>query len=56
MHVTAIKALLDLYLIEGALGEAARVLPIAERFEQADSSAANKARTRIAALAEEDAA
>ncbi|SNR86041.1 hypothetical protein [Blastococcus mobilis] len=53
-HVTAFKTLLDLYLTEGALGDAARVLPIAERFRQGDTPATEKARTRMAALAAED--
>lgn len=53
-HVTAFKTLLDLYLTEGALGDAARVLIIAERFGQAHTPAAEKALTRIAALAAED--
>ncbi len=53
-HVTAFKTLLDLYLTEGALGHAARVLPIAEWFGQANTPAAEKARTRMAALAAED--
>ena len=53
--VTAFGELLDLYLHEGALADAARVLPIADRFGQAWGPTAEQVRTRLAALEAEDA-
>lgn len=53
VSVTAFKTLLDLYLTEGALAEADRVVQLAQRFEQ-DLPLLDKARARVAALAAED--
>lgn len=53
--ITAFSELLNMYLREGALVDAARVLSIAERFGQASGPLAEQVRTRLAALQAEDA-
>jgi len=52
--VTTIRTLLDLYLMEGALSDAAGVLELADRFGNGDTPSARRARERCAAFATED--
>lgn len=54
--VTAFRVLLDLYLTEGALNEAARVLELADRFGNGEIPSARRARERCSAFAAEDVA
>lgn len=53
--VEAFDRLMMLYLTEGAIADAARVLPVAERFGAGDSATARRTRERAAAFAAEDA-
>jgi hypothetical protein len=52
--VTTFRTLLDLYLTEGALGDAARVLELADQFGNGDTPPARRARERCPAFAAED--
>ena len=52
--VAAFGELLDMYLREGALADAARVLPIADKFGQAWGPSGEQVRARLAALQAED--
>lgn len=54
VSITTFRTLLDLYLTEGALGEAAQVLELADRFGNGDTPSARRARERCAAFAAED--
>jgi hypothetical protein len=53
--VEAFDRLLNLYLTEGALTDAARVLELADRHGNGDVPSARRARERCAAFAAEDA-
>ncbi|TWJ21012.1 hypothetical protein [Micromonospora endolithica] len=54
VSITAFRTLLDLYLTEGALGDAARVLELADQFDNSDTPPARRARERCVAFAAED--
>jgi len=54
-RVTTFERLLTLYLTEGALADAARVLEVAERHGNGDTTSAGRVRDRWAAFAAEDA-
>ena len=54
-RVVAFQTLITVYSNEGALGDAVRVLDLARRFEQAESSTAEKVRSRhVSVLAEDE--
>jgi hypothetical protein len=55
VSIAAFRILLDLYLTEGALGDAERVLGLADRFGNGETPSARRARERCAAFAAEDA-
>lgn len=54
VSIMAFRTLLDLYLTEGALSDAAQVLELADRFDNGDTPSARRARERCAAFTAED--